>query len=557
MILDKYHAVVVHYYSTALIQFPKERAMNSGIKGGIPVVLLPVCLIAASPSDVIVEKKVNYNSWGAAWDSVVVVKNNIITLAAAPKLGGRVMQYDLGSHPSIFVNQAMINKTITDGDTMVGGFRQLPSPQSDFGWPPPPTLDFGKYLCTVKTATADSCVIYLESPIETSTDSIYAKHKGLQYKRTVTLYKASSRVKVEMVMLNKGTVTLTHGIWDITQSDCSNSGAADKQNMWVYFPLNPQSTLGHGKQYVEYQGTNATQWNKNIVPGIMGVQYRQVVAKIGADCKAGWVCFVDRLDGYAYAKTFTYQDGKQYPDSGASVQVYTYSRFNNTEVEVLGPLTALRAGDSVGMVENWYAARSKGPIYSVNSAGLISKPIDTVQTRHDTIVVQGSYGVFYPGTVRAMFKKADGGEFAAADSYSVTPNEYFELKDTLKVPAGAAKMALGLYTIGGKFVGNLDSITVKSFATKTMNQGAAPFQFRGNGLIITPKKKGLSIHMLYEGAYHLEIATSDGRRILELRGRGSSSYLIPRLKLQSGVIYVRAFYRGAAENRRVIVLSDV
>ena len=108
--------------------------------------------------------------------------------------------------------------------------------------------------------------------VENSTDSKYTKHKGLQYKRTLTIYKASSRVKVRMVMVNKGTATLNHGIWDITR------GVAESQNTWVCFPLNPQSTLGNAKKYVQYAGSDATQWNKDIVPGIMGVQFKKMLA---------------------------------------------------------------------------------------------------------------------------------------------------------------------------------------------------------------------------------------------------------------------------------------
>jgi hypothetical protein len=436
---------------------------------------------------------------------------------------------------------------------MVGGFRQLPSPQADFGWPAPPALDFGKYTCTVRLNTVDSCVVYLESPVETSTDTKYAKHKGLQYKRTLTMYKASSRVKVEMVMLNKeGTSTLSHGIWDITQSLCGASNTTyDKENMWVYFPLNPNSSMSGG--YVEYEQNGKkdnTQWKKDVVPGIMGVQYKQVVAKIGADCKGGWVCFVDRGDGYAYVKTFTYQDAKKtsYPDSGASVQVYTYKDYPNTEVEVLGPITALAKGDSVTMVENWYAARSKGPVYSVNSAGLVSKPIAAEQSG-SSVKVAGSYGVFYQGKVRAIFKGS--GAEVAADSYAVSPNEYFELADTLKIPANTTKLFLALYSGGGAFMGNLDSaaVTAVGVSDKPMQQDLAG----SASMMITRTPEALLINASYQGAYRLELTSVDGKRIMEIRGQGPSSHTVPLSKLSAGVICVRAHHGGAVEERRVTV----
>ena len=39
----------------------------------------------------------NYNQWG--WEAVVM-QNGLITVATVPAIGARVMQYDLGDHPS-------------------------------------------------------------------------------------------------------------------------------------------------------------------------------------------------------------------------------------------------------------------------------------------------------------------------------------------------------------------------------------------------------------------------------------------------------------------------
>jgi hypothetical protein len=517
------------------------------------LMLIAASIFASTSYDVSMVKEVNHNKWGAAWDTVIVVKNNIITIAAVPKLGGRVMQYDLGPHPSIYVDSNAMNTTITDGNKMVGGFRQLPSPQSDFNWPAPPTLDFGQYKYKIQTNNTDSCVVYLESGIENSTDTTrYKKHKGLQYKRTLTVYKASSRVKVDMVMLNKGTATLNHGIWDITQTDCSNNGQTDFENIWVYFPLNPNSTLGHGKGYVQYEqngGNDTSQWNKNIVPGIMGVQYQSVVAKIGADCKGGWVCFVDKLDGYAYVKTFTYQENKTYPDSGASVQIYTYNSYNNTEVEVLGPLTSMAPNDSVTLVENWYAARSKGPVYSVSSAGLIAKPMSATTQSGGNVKVQGSYGVFYTGKIKAIFKTS--GAEVAADSYAVSPNDSFVLNDTLKIAANATKIVLALYSSSGKLMGNLDSAAFTAIGVSDAPKAAC---FSNNKpLAIVQKGKSLVIDASYQKDYRLEMIGIDGRRLFSMRGSKPGIFSLPLTGLSCGVLFMKVYHGGIAETQRIFV----
>jgi hypothetical protein len=200
------------------------------------------------------------------------------------------------------------------------------------------------------------------------------------------------------------------------------------------------------------------------------------------------------------------------------------------------------------MVENWYAARSKGPVYSVNSAGLVSKPIAAEQSG-SSVKVAGSYGVFYQGKVRAIFKGS--GAEVAADSYAVSPNEYFELADTLKIPANTTKLFLALYSGGGAFMGNLDSaaVTAVGVSDKPMQQDLAG----SASMMITRTPEALLINASYQGAYRLELTSVDGKRIMEIRGQGPSSHTVPLSKLSAGVICVRAHHGGAVEERRVTV----
>jgi hypothetical protein len=249
-------------------------------RGALTCFAVMTGMSAASAQDVTVQTQSNYNSWGTGWDSVYVLKNTIVTLAAVPKIGGRIMQYDLGTHASMYVDSANKGK-VPAASALLGGFRTLASPQSNFTWPPSPLLEVGRYSCAIKANTADSGVIYLESPIENT--SGYPTLNGLQNKRTITLYKSSSHVKVMMTLVNKGTQALpAHGIWDITERICRNNNVLDTTNIWLYFPLNPSSTMGGGKGYAQLQGTDASQWKPNTAPdGIMGVEYRRKEAKIG------------------------------------------------------------------------------------------------------------------------------------------------------------------------------------------------------------------------------------------------------------------------------------
>jgi hypothetical protein len=525
------------------------------------ILIITLCIFAAGIADaqqfnVTLEKKSNYNNWGTAWDSVIVLKNGIITLAAVPEIGGRVMQYDLGTHPSIYIHESMKGKDIVSGDSMIGGFRQLPSPQSDFQWPSPPKVDFGVYTCSVLQNNSDSAVISLLSPIEDSNLDKYKSHKGMQFKRDITLYKATSHVKVVMTMYNRGQQSMTHGIWDITQSACSNNNAADTNNFWVYFQRFQQSTLGGNKGFVQYksEGTGAgSQWIANAAPGnIMGVQFKKLRGKIGADCRAGWICFNDRYDAYAYVKTFTYQNGKTYPDSGASVQVYTYPNFNMLEVEVLGPLTTIAPGDSVSLVENWFAARSNGPVLAVNAAGLTTIKLTGMQL-DDSMDVNGTFGVFYQGYVKTQFCDASNAVVATVDSVFVTPSDSFCVNKKHKIPVGAAYIRLALFDSKGAAAGILDSTAVPKPLSNRFGLllHDAPATVRS----ITARTENgfVKINVPYNGLYQITLCAIDGRVIDSRTVNSPGSFTVSRDKLADNVLVLMVRGSGVSVSGRLAV----
>ena len=101
-------------------------------------------LLYGQPSTITIQTVSNYNQW--KWDTTIVMKNDLITMATVPAIGGRVMQYDLGTLPSMMVNSREFGNKYTPasgGYHNFGGFKNWPSPQNVWPgtWPPPPTLD--------------------------------------------------------------------------------------------------------------------------------------------------------------------------------------------------------------------------------------------------------------------------------------------------------------------------------------------------------------------------------------------------------------------------------
>ena len=76
----------------------------------------------------------DYREWG--WKAVVM-ENGLITLVAVPGIGARIMQYDLGEHGSIFINEDELGKLYEPREDSLwhnyGGYKVWPAPQDRWG----------------------------------------------------------------------------------------------------------------------------------------------------------------------------------------------------------------------------------------------------------------------------------------------------------------------------------------------------------------------------------------------------------------------------------------
>ncbi len=75
----------------------------------------------------------NYNNWG--WSNVLVAKNEFISLAVVPDAAGRVLEYNLGATPSLWINPKLLGKSFVSNDQVkmqdwrnFGGYRLVPIP---------------------------------------------------------------------------------------------------------------------------------------------------------------------------------------------------------------------------------------------------------------------------------------------------------------------------------------------------------------------------------------------------------------------------------------------
>ncbi len=427
------------------------------------ILLFILCLCAVSAysqtSDITIATISNYNQWG--WDAVVM-KNGIITLATIPAIGGRVMQYDLGNHPSVYVNPSELGNTYTpfpNGNWPdFGGFKNWPSPQgswSNGGWPPPPNLDYGTYTIQDTIQTADSVAFSISSPVE----QWYTP--GIRFNRTATIYPGTSRVKMEQTIINTGNSSVSWGVWGITQSIAKHTGKTDFQNFWAYFPINPNSVFG--ETGASPQGGSQS-WMGEVAPGVYGVQYNPENNKIFADPDKGWIAYAVLSDTIVFIKTFQVFEGMTYPDGGARVSVYV----NNSteaymEIETKAPVVHLTAnGGSYTFTENWWTAKVLAPVLDANNVGAIAARLSY---NSDSKILSARYGIFHEGFAKVVCFDSQSQILLNGQSHPASPIREFQLGETITIPSGASVVKVQVYNSQGKLVGTLDSANVSDLVT--------------------------------------------------------------------------------------------
>ena len=425
----------------------------------ILIVCFGFAILHGQTSNVTIQTVSNYNGW--KWDTTIVMQNGLITMATVPAIGGRVMQYDLGTLPSMMVNSSLFGKKYTPSNGAYynfGGYKIWPSPQNRWPgtWPPPPTLDFGAYTVLETSQTNDSVALSVLSPIEKWVAP------SIQFKRRATIFPGTSRVRMAQTIINTGTKDTSWGVWSIIQSIVNHPSKTDYTNFWAYFPLNPNSV--YGASGVSYDGASAA-WKGEVMPGVYGVQFVAGSYKIFADPYKGWIVYTSLSDTVVFARTFPVFEGMQYPDNGARTTVYVSSNSAPLymEVEVKGPVVALAAnGGNYTFTENWWAARVRAPILDVDSVGAIASKLSYNSTTQSFSAI---YGIFYQGTAKIAFVDAQDQLLTEGQPHTVSPLAEFQLQEKVGIPTGAKTATVRVYNTKNELMGVLDTLDVSGLPT--------------------------------------------------------------------------------------------
>lgn len=279
----------------------------------------PTQRIAGQPSTVVVT---NYHGWTNA----LLLNNGVVEAVIVPA-AGRVLQFRFAgaSNGPFWENRLLDGRTATatnwNTEGSFGGDKAWPSPQSDWGWPPPPGFDgspsAGSYTNGVVTLTTPVDAAY---QIRTTRFIALAPGQPLMRIRTVFERVAATERTNQAV-----------GIWIVTQLQDPVRCVVPVPSPSV-FPSG-YAQLGKGMP-AGFQHTNGF---------ISFVRDRTAARKLGFDSDSlVWIgtnltLRIDAPRVAGFPKT-------AYPDDGSSTEIYTNPGAPYIEHEFLGPLTKLPVG---------------------------------------------------------------------------------------------------------------------------------------------------------------------------------------------------------------------
>jgi Domain of unknown function (DUF4380) len=420
-------------------------------------------------------EQTHYKGW-----QVYRLSNGLINLYIAPEIGGRAIQLELGDQHYFFVNKNLAGKVLPESENNVkagwanyGGDKVWPAPEgwrNDYEWPSIPyyILDGSRFEAEVVKDTPEEVALSVTSPEDQRT--------GVQFVRTFHIYAGTTRVTVEQVMRNISHREIRWGIWHVLQNDAADANDPSKPNpeLYMYIPLNSHSMFPGG--YYHPYGDVRHPSDQTVDDGHkLRVHYLYRVSKVAADSNAGWYAVENGEKNICLVETFKYFPGEEYPDN-ASVESWNdgpgwISRgpFDQTlpndlkktpyflEAEVISPFATLDPGQQYEFTVHWSPSRAPNPIRSIGWAGAVSQPLEG-EVSGDQVTLKGIFGVFYPGTLEAVFYSDVGEELGHTTLESVDPRQVVRLDKTVPLPPNTYRASVRVLDADGNDVGFLGNV---------------------------------------------------------------------------------------------------
>ena len=441
------------------------------------VLSFPVCTPGQDASDPACHvESIVFEGWQAQQ-----LSNSWVKLVVVPRLGGRVMQVYFRDHPYLFINSRYKGQSFPPTAAGArprwynyGGDKIWPMPEGDqdeHHWPGPLSdpLDDGDYSFRVLSLSPD-CKIRLDGPPDPKT--------GLQYSREISLESDSPEIRFHAMMKNIADHPIAWSVQSVTQYDTGDPRHPDDYNhdFWAFAPANPNSVYLEG---FHVRSGLADDPSFRIKEGLFSLHWLPLENEVWLDSTAGWLAVVDAGSSYGMVENFHYLPTGEYPGkatvifykNGSAVEIneqgfpaltlaHPGEPLRYMEAELNSPIVSLAPGQSYAMDTEWHPLRVGKGIISVSEAGATAALLQAARTPQG-VHLQGSFGVFFPGSLAAQLCDVKGSRLSVVPLEPVALNQTTQVDETIAASDLAAEVSIHLIDQRGKDRGALGTARIQ------------------------------------------------------------------------------------------------
>ena len=279
------------------------------------------------------------------WTNAMVMRSDNAEVVVVPEIG-RVMSFRLAGGENVFWDDPSLYGKPVNPEAAewinFGGDKSWPAPEADWGrytgrkeWHPPPAFDAAPVDVRV-----DGRELILTSPVD--------PYYGIQVTRRLALARGEPKLTITTTYERVAGAPAKVGVWVISQF---------KDPVAVYVPLREKSLFSNG--FVKF---SEGPWTNVVAEGGLLRINRDPAKphKLGSD--GGQLLWVGAQ--VMCLVTSSRVPGAEYPDQGASVEVYTNPDPKTyVELETLGPLSLMNPGDKITRVNTYqlYPRTTRAP----------------------------------------------------------------------------------------------------------------------------------------------------------------------------------------------------
>jgi hypothetical protein len=122
-------------------------------------------------------------------------------------------------------------------------------------------------------------------------------------------------------------------------------------------------------------------------------------------------------------------------------------------------MAVLTPGETYAMDTYWFPSRMSPDLKNVTDAGLVGQPL-VAKKSAGKLELSGSFGVFFPGTLKAYLYDERGAEAGKVSLQSVQPQDPVQLSQAITTTKSVARVSVHLIDRGGLDRGALGEVFV-------------------------------------------------------------------------------------------------